>query len=252
MSPHRPRETARTELPRTDAVVYAPSMKDLRARTWFAATAVLVFFAIVVQVVLSANATAGHFPTAAGRVFNVFCFFTVQSNLIVAATSLLLAIDPRRTSTVFRVFRLTGIVAITVTGIVFHAVLRALLDLEGWALVVDNVLHTAVPIMAVAGWLVFGPRGQTSSRVARLAVLFPVAWMAFALIRGEIVDYYPYPFIDVGRIGYARVAVNAVWVALLYLGMAFGYAALDGWLTRLRAATGSGDADPRIEPAMRA
>jgi hypothetical protein len=44
--------------------------------------------------------------------------------------------------------------------------------------------------MAVLGWLMFGPRGLTSSRAARVSV----------------------------------------GVSLLYLGVAFGAAALDGWL----------------------
>lgn len=40
------------------------------------------------------------------RTLNQFAFFTIQSNLIVGGTSLLLAIRPNRTSTVFSVFRL--------------------------------------------------------------------------------------------------------------------------------------------------
>ena len=56
--------------------------------------------------------------------------------------------------------------------------------------------------------------------------------MIFVLIRGETVDYFPYPFIDVIRIGYAKVAVNSVWVAVLYLGLAAGATALDRRLAR--------------------
>ncbi|AQA25715.1 hypothetical protein BTZ20_4724 [Rhodococcus sp. MTM3W5.2] len=108
-----------------------------------------------------------------GRALNVFAFFTIQSNLIVGATSLLLAINPNRSSTVFSVFRLTGLVAITVTGIVTYVALDGLLVFDTWALTADKLLHVAVPIMAVVGWLAFGPRGLTSPRVVKLAVLFP-------------------------------------------------------------------------------
>jgi hypothetical protein len=109
-------------------------------------------------------------------------------------------------------------------------------DLERWALVADNLLHTVVPVMAVVGWLMFGPRGRTSSRIARLSALFPIAWLVFTLIRGELVGFYPYPFVDVATLGYGRVLVNCVWVAVLYLGVAFGYTALDRWLSRVGAA----------------
>lgn len=207
-------------------------MKDVKARAWFGTTALVVLFGLVVQVAVAANNDAGHFTTVVGRVFNVFCFFTIQSNVLVGITSLLLAVDPARSSTVFAVFRLIAFVAIVITGIVYHSVLRGLLDLESWALVADHIIHTVVPIMAVVGWLVFGPRGQLSWRIAWLSVIFPICWMVFTMIRGEIVDYYPYPFVNVNAIGYAKVAVNSVWVAALYLGVASGATLFDRWLTR--------------------
>lgn len=207
------------------------------ARPWFAATALAVLTGVIIQVFVSANNQHGLFPTAAGRVFNVFCYFTVQSNLIVGVTSLLLALRLERSSTVFRVFRLIGVVGITVTGIVYHVALAHLLDLDSWALAADQILHTVVPILTVAGWLVFGPRRLTSARVAKLTALFPVCWFLFTLVRGEIVDFYPYPFVDVAKLGYVKVLVNSVWVALLFVGLAAGAAALDTLLVRLRPAS---------------
>jgi hypothetical protein len=197
-------------------------------RIWFGLTALLVLFGVVVQVLVSANAKAVSFHTPLARGLNVFVFFTIQSNLIVGATSLLLWIDPNRSSTVFKVFRLSGVVAIAITGIVFHAVLKHLLDLESWALVADNILHTAVPVLAVGIWLIYGPRGLTSRRIVWLSVLFPVCWLIFTLIRGEIVGFYPYPFVDVAALGYVRVLINCVWISVLYLGVAAGATALDG------------------------
>ncbi len=201
---------------------------------------------IIIQVPVAVHAKEGVFHTAAGRAFNVFCFFTVQSNLIVGVTSLLLALKPNRSSTMFRAFRLTGIVAITVTGLVYHAVLSRLLDLESWALVADNLLHTVVPVLAVVGWLMFGPRGLTSRRITWLSAIFPVAWLIFTLIRGPIVHFYPYPFVDVIHLGYARVLVNCVWVAVLYLGLAAAFAALDRWLGRLQTTAVSHPSSPAI------
>jgi hypothetical protein len=94
-----------------------------------------------------------------------------------------------------------------------------------------------VPILAVATWLIHGPRGCATRRTMWLSLLFPVGWFAFTLIRGPIADFYPYPFIDVARLGYARVLLNAVWVGVLYLGVAAGAVALDGWLTKVQALT---------------
>ncbi len=39
-------------------------------------------------------------------------------------------------------------------------------------------------MLAVVGWFAFGPRDLMSARVAKLSVLFPGFYMAFAMIRG--------------------------------------------------------------------
>ena len=131
-----------------------------------------------------------------------------------------------------------GLVAITVTGLVYHVALSRLFDLEGWHQLGNQLVHTAVPVLAVAGWLLFGPRRLTSARVAWLSLLFPLAWIAFTLIRGAGWHWYPYPFIDVTTLGYGKVALNCVWVALLLLGLAAGATLLDRRL-----------AGPAAEPA---
>lgn len=218
-------------------------MQASDGRVWFGLTAVVVAFGIAVNVGVAATNTGGFFTTAPARVFNVFCFFTILSNLIVGVTSLLLAIDPRRTSTTFDTFRLIGIVAIVITGIVYHVALRSLFDLESWALVGDVIVHTVVPILAIVTWLAYGPRGRTSRPIMWRSLLFPLAWFAFTLLRGPLTDSYPYPFVDVTRLGYPRVLGNAVWLAVFYLGVAAGTVALDGWLTKIHALTA--DAAPK-------
>ncbi|MEV5302390.1 Pr6Pr family membrane protein [Amycolatopsis methanolica] len=135
---------------------------------------------------------------------NVFAYFTIQSNLIVGFTSLLLAIRPLRTSTVFRTLRLDGVLAIAVTGIVFHLVLAGRQDLTGWAWVADFLLHTASPLLGVLGWLLFGPRRAVTPRIIGWSVVYPLAW----------------------------VAVNCLVIAVLFLALAFGAMLLDRRLGR--------------------
>jgi hypothetical protein len=106
-------------------------------------------------------------------------------------------------------------------------VLAQLVDLKNWAIISNQLVHTIVPVLAVLGWLIAGPRGLASKRIVWLSLIFPVLWLAFTLIRGAIITWYPYPFIDVSKIGYARVAVNCVWLSLLLLGLAAGATALD-------------------------
>ena len=210
------------------------------ARIWFAVTALCVAAGVALSV-YTAVQTPGHFPSGVERGFNTFAFFTVQSNLIAGGTALLLAIRLDRPSLVFRTFRLIGLVAITVTGVVFHVALARLLDLDGLDQLGNQLVHTVVPVLTVVGWLIFGPRGATSRRVAWLSLIFPACWLAFTLIRGAVIDWYPYPFIDVSVIGYGKAVLNAFWVSLLLLGLAAGATALDSRLGPRRPA---GDLTP--------
>ncbi len=212
-------------------------IRPLVARLWFGATALVVATGVVVQVVATARLDRGYFDSDASRVANVFCYFTVQSNLIVMVTCALLAVRVRRTPTWLRVLRLDGVVCIAVTFAVFHLALSSLQDLEGLARLADFLLHTASPVLCVLGWLLFGPRGKTSWRVVGLSVAFPLLWLAFALVRGPLVGgFYPYPFLDVSDLGYPRVLLNATAVAALFLALAAGAHLLDVRLdTGLRA-----------------
>lgn len=70
--------------------------------------------------------------------------------------------------------------------------------------------------------------------MARLTVLFPLAYFAFSIVRGAIIDWYPYTFVDVTDLGYLKVLLNAVWIALLVFAVAAGATALD---SRLAATT---------------
>jgi hypothetical protein len=213
------------------------------ARVWFGVTALTVLVGLVVQLWVTARATGGQFPTVGGRVVNLFCYFTIQSNVIVLVTCGLLAVRPQRTSTLFRVLRLDGIVAITVTFVVFQIALADLHDLTGGAAFADFMLHTAAPVLCVLGWLLFGPRQRGGLRLVVLAGIFPLGYLALTLIRGPIVDFYPYPFLDVGTHGYPRVLLNSVIIGLLFVGLAAAVTAVDNWAVRRK--TGE-SADARV------
>lgn len=218
-----------------------PTMSSpVAARVLFACTAAAVAAGMVIQLWVSAGLTGTQFSSPGARIVNVFCYFTVQSNLIVGVTSLLLAMRLERSSVVFRTLRLAGLIGIVVTFIVFHVALAHLQELQGSAAVADFLLHTLDPALAVVGWAAFGPRGQVSVRIAALSVLFPLAWMSLALLRGPIVDFYAYPFADPRSLGYPRVLANGVMVGLFFLLLALAAVAGDRLLTRLGGRESSG------------
>ena len=216
-------------------------MDDERnARIFLGVTSALVTGGLVLQLVLAVRNEHGLFESHVGRLINTLAFFTVDSNILVAVTTGLLAWKLQRPSTLFRVLRVAGLVGIAITGVVFHLALKDLQELQGKEALADFILHTASPVLCVLGWLLFGPRGQVSKRIVGLSVLFPVIWLGATLVRGALVqdrfgkDYYPYPFLDVVVHGYGTVAVNIVLVAVLFLVVAGLALLLDGHLPGVR------------------
>lgn len=49
----------------------------------------------------------------------------------------------------------------------------------------------------------------------------------FTLVREAFVHWYPYPFLDVTRIGYAGALLNRPWIAALFLDLAGAPTRLD-------------------------
>ncbi|GAA1550773.1 Pr6Pr family membrane protein [Kribbella hippodromi] len=205
-------------------------------RIWAAITGLLVVIGIVIQLAVTANGHEGFFPDNPERVFNVFAYFTIQSNLLLGGTVLMLAAQPDRAQTrLFRTLRLNGVLCIAVTGIVYHVALAPLADFKGWAAVANFLLHTATPVAGVLGWLAFGPRGMTDWRIVGWSIVYPLLWLAFTLIRGEFVGFYPYPFVDVSEHGYGRVLLNCLLVAVLFLALAAGATTVDRRLDRKKS-----------------
>jgi hypothetical protein len=50
-------------------------------------------------------------------------------------------------------------------------------------------------------------------------VLYPFCWLVFTLIRGAVISWYPYPFIDVTQLGYGKTILNCFWVSLLLFAL---------------------------------
>jgi hypothetical protein len=200
-------------------------------RSWYAVTAVAALVAIGLETVLVARDPRS--GSAAANIANLFTYFTIQSNLVVGAVSLVIALGRGRDATWFRAACVAALLAISITAIVFHLVLAGdIPELTGAAALADTLLHTVVPMLFLAGWLGFGPRGAVRVRTVVCSLVFPLVWLALTLVRGALAGYYPYPFLDVADIGYARMAANVALIAGLYAGLAVGFGLVDGLVRR--------------------
>ncbi|MFD6717678.1 hypothetical protein AMK25_07600 [Micromonospora sp. TSRI0369] len=214
--------------------------------------------AILLRVAVVLAVLAGIVLTALGpaTLTGLLPYFTIQSNVAVGvlagyAAWCALRGRPEPPSV------LKGAVTlyITITGTVYHLVLAnpaspfamAQPDRqpgEWWG---NQFLHTVVPLLAVADWALFDRRGRLRPRYAAWWLAFPLAYLGFALVRGLVVDRYPYPFLDAGRLGYDGVAVSAVGFALAFWLLGLLFVGVD-WLLARTGRSGAAQSPPAAPP----
>ena len=104
-------------------------------------------------------------------------------------------------------------------GVVFSALLANLeSEVIPWA---NAILHYAMPIYIAIDWCLDPPRTPISRRDAAMWLVFPAVYLAYTLVRGAIVHWYPYPFLNADTIGYASVAVYCAGILVFTLLAAY-------------------------------
>ena len=152
-------------------------------------------------------------------------FFTIISNVALAVTMTAMALG-RRVSPLI----LGGLtLAILLVGVVYRTLLAGLHPLQGLPLIANYLLHDVSPIAMAVYWLLFVPRARLRWSAPWWWVLFPGAYLVYALARGQIDHHYPYPFIDVGKLGWMQVGLNAGGIALAFILAGFLLVWIDCW-----------------------
>lgn len=151
---------------------------------------------------------------------NFFSFFTNLSNLFVAVVMLVGAVhrfqrkEPKPWEDLVRGASVAGI---TVVGIVFSLLLRKedLGSLKPW---VNIVIHYIMPIAAIVDWLYQPPKSKLTLRQLPYWLIFPLLYLGFILLRGAIVGFYPYPFINPANVGgYPAVLLYSLCIIGLFV-----------------------------------
>lgn len=140
-------------------------------------------------------------------------FFTILTNLAVAVTMTSVAIG-RRASPLL----LGGLtLALLLVGMVYAVLLAGLHELRGAALVADILLHKISPILMGLWWLLFSPRAKLRWSAPLWWSAYPLVYFLYVLVRGELDGKYPYPFIDVAKLGWLQMALNAGGIAMAFI-----------------------------------
>ncbi len=161
-------------------------------------------------------------------------FFTILTNLLVALCSTILLRKKNNEVNFFsRLKTITAIaVYITVVGLVYNLVLRFLWQPQGLQLIVDELLHTVVPVLFILFWLLFVPKAGLKAKDILPWLLYPFVYVIYILIRGAMTGEYPYPFIDVVQLGYSKVFLNSGMLVIVFLVFSWVYVGLDRFVKK--------------------
>ncbi|MET9909601.1 Pr6Pr family membrane protein [Streptomyces sp. NPDC006476] len=178
-----------------------------------------------------------------GSPIRVLSHFTIQSSLFLAAV---LTLSARRAWTARRPLpsAVTGgaLLYVVISALVYHLLLThtsppfsltgGTTAPTGWQWLTNQLLHTAVPAAAVLDWLLLTPPDRLHLRQAAPWLLYPLTYLAFSFIRGELIlpgtrGRYLYPFLDVDLHGYKGVLGNALLLGLAFYALAVLLVALD-------------------------
>lgn len=109
------------------------------------------------------------------------------------------------------------VVYIVFVGIAYNALLRHLWTPSGFRSLLNECLHTVVPLLAALYWALFVPRFHLTLRKCLLWLVYPLSYLFITLWRGSETDFYPYPFINVGELGYPQVLINATLLVVAFV-----------------------------------
>jgi hypothetical protein len=171
-----------------------------------------------------ASFTSHHFDVLL-TLWTLARFFTILANLALAVAMTMVALGRRLSPLVLGGLTL----AILLVGIVYATLLRGLHPLSGLALIANHLLHELSPTLMAVYWLLFVPRARLRWSAPWWWVLFPGAYLGYAMLRGQLDHHYPYPFIDVGKLGWTQVALNVAGIGFVFIVAGFGLVWIDRW-----------------------
>lgn len=166
--------------------------------------------------------------------------FTHLTNILIG--SVLYASSESWGSQILRPFRKPWVLACTATYITVMALtwkvalapsfsdgFRILFESFALEHVVGVFLHGINPMLFLCFWLLFAPKRQLRWSQPLVWPIGAVTYFIAVLIRGAAQGIYPYPFVDVGALGYATVARNAIYLLGVFVAVGFAFVATDKW-----------------------
>ncbi len=154
------------------------------------------------------------------RYINIyFSYFTIEANLMLAI--LLTILTFKKQTFTYPILRGAIVLYIIATGLIYYLLLADIHIVDGISLIAANILHYVTPPLALIDWIIFKEKADYKFHYSFTWLIFPLIYFLYSLIRGLIIDIYPYPFINVNTHGYLTVIKNAFVLSFAFLVLGF-------------------------------
>jgi hypothetical protein len=198
---------------------------------WLYTSTVIIWFGLILQITVSIPAYLKEGRGLAGTLVQLFSYFTILSNLLAAiCLTSLFKVGGRLGKYFFQPCVFSAIALyITIVGLVYNLVLRSLWNPEGLFKLADELLHSINPVLFVVYWLVYAPKANLKWIEALNWLWFPFIYSVYVFIRGGISHLYPYPFLNIDKLGVPQVAINSLLMLIAFLLIGFLFV----WINRI-------------------
>jgi hypothetical protein len=182
---------------------------------------------------LQLQASVAHTGSLGAALWAMLRFFTIIANLLLALQFGAIALGSAGAAAP----RLLGGMTLTIlmVGAVYALLLRGQAELNDGVALVGVLLHEATPVMAALFWLAFARKGRLGRGDPLRWIALPLAYLGYALVRGAVEGAYPYPFLDVASIGWARVLTTCAAIAAGFVAAGYALLGVDRLLGGRRA-----------------
>lgn len=108
-------------------------------------------------------------------------------------------------------------VYILIVSLIYYTLLMGNSPRAPAELVATHILHGYVPLAYLGLWFFKFRKGDLNYSDTFKWVLFPLFYFIYLLIRGAVIDAYPYFFINVSKLGFPMVMLYAVGILGVFL-----------------------------------
>lgn len=174
------------------------------------------WFAVLLQLYISMSQA----DSRLSEFIRYISFMTIWTNILVAVTytSLLFNSD-RKPFGFFKTHNVQSAVLIYIimVGLIYHLYLSHVWNPKGAQYVADFFLHTFVPLYYLLYWFLFSKKIKLSYQKPFRWLIYPLIYIIYILIKGFFTGTYPYPFINVTKLGYLMTFRNILLIAGFYV-----------------------------------